>query len=171
MIFIKYTSILLLLLASSTIGILYSKKYSCRVKDLEEFNKAMDIFKSKIKFTYKTIPDVFKEISEELKENISKIFKKASLYMENDLASNAWERSLEEEEKGTNFNKEDIEIIKSLATLLGNSDLDGQINNINLIRELIDKQIEEARIEKNKNEKLYKVLGTSIGLVIAIILI
>lgn len=91
--------------------------------------------------------------------------------MENDLASNAWERSLEEEEKGTNFNKEDIEIIKSLATLLGNSDLDGQINNINLIRELIDKQIEEARIEKNKNEKLYKVLGTSIGLVIAIILI
>ena len=91
--------------------------------------------------------------------------------MENDLASNAWERSLEEEEKGTNFNKEDIEIIKSLAKLLGNSDLDGQINNINLIRGLIDKQIEEARIEKNKNEKLYKVLGTSIGLVIAIILI
>ena len=49
--------------------------------------------------------------------------------------------------------------------------MDGQINNINLIRELIEKQIEEARIEKNKNEKLYKVLGTSIGLVIAIILI
>ena len=37
--------------------------------------------------------------------------------------------------------------------------------------ECIEKQIEKAEEERNKNEKLYKTLGTVIGLAIVIILI
>jgi len=171
MIFLKYISIFLLFISSSFIGILYSKKYSDRVKDLEEIKSALNMFKTKIKFTYEPIPDAFEEISKNVKDNISKILKKASVYMETEDVANSWEKALEEEKNNTSLTKSDIDIIKGLATLLGNVDLEGQVNNINLINELIDRQIEEARIEKNKNEKLYKTLGAGIGLTIAIILI
>ena len=137
----------------------------------EEIKSALNMFKTKIKFTYEPIPEVFEEISKNVKNNIAKIFEKASIYMKTDIITNAWGKSLEEEKNNTSLTKSDIEIIKGLSTLLGNVDLEGQVNNINLINELIDKQIEEARVEKNKNEKLYKTLGASIGLTIAIILI
>lgn len=171
MIFIKYTSILLVFLTSSLIGILYSKKYTNRVNDLQEIKRALNMFKTKIKFTYEPIPDAFKEIAISINENIAKILKKASQYMKEDTVQNAWEKSIQEEKNNTSLTEEDIQIIKKLSTLLGTTDLEGQVNNIDLINEIIDKQIEQARTEKNKNEKLYKTLGAGIGLAISIILI
>lgn len=171
MLIIKYMSILLIFLTSSFIGFLYSKRYSERVKDLKEMKNALKMFESKIKFTYEPIPEVFFEISKEIKPNIGKIFTKASEYMNSEIASTAWKKSVEEEKIYNNFSKEDIDIIKNLSKLLGSTDLEGQVNSIKLTSNFLDKQIEEAEIEKNKNIKLYKTLGTGIGLTISIILI
>ena len=46
-----------------------------------------------------------------------------------------------------------------------------QLNEINLVDNFLDKQIETAFDVKQKNEKLYKILGTSAGIAIAIVLI
>ena len=170
MIIIKYISTFLIFIICSAIGILYSKKYSNRVKELEEIKNALNIFKSKIKFTYEPIPEVFKQISTQLHSNIGTIFLKASNYMKNDIAGEAWEKSIDEEKNNINLTNDDTEIIKKLSKMLGNTDLDGQLNNIELINRFLDKQIVEAEREEEKNEKLYKTLGASIGLTIAIIL-
>ncbi|MCI8641463.1 MAG: hypothetical protein HFJ59_06330 [Clostridia bacterium] len=45
------------------------------------------------------------------------------------------------------------------------------MSQIEVTEELLNKQIKEARSEKEKNEKLYKKLGSTIGLAIVIILI
>ena len=55
--------------------------------------------------------------------------------------------------------------------MLGKTDLEGQVTQINLTCEFLDKQIEKAEEERKKNEKLYKTLGTVIGMAIVIILI
>ena len=55
--------------------------------------------------------------------------------------------------------------------MLGKLDKDGQLNEIYLVDEFLDKQIETAFEVKQKNEKLYKILGKSVGIAIAIILI
>ena len=44
-------------------------------------------------------------------------------------------------------------------------------SEINLTEKFLDKQIEIAQQEKDKNEKLYKTLGMTIGLAIVILLI
>lgn len=129
------------------------------------------MFKSKIRLTYEPIPDVFKQIKRELKPNIGEIFLNSSRYMDNYTANEAWVKSLEDEKIHTSFTNSDVDIIKGLSKMLGSVDLEGQINNIDLISELLNNQIAEATTEKNKNEKMYKTLGTSIGLVIAIILL
>ena len=146
-----------------------SKKYSNRVRDLKEIRKALNFFEEKIKFTYEPIPDVFEEISKKMEENIGEIFSKASKKMENTSAGEAWEEAVNN--SNTSFTKEDIEILKGLAKMLGRTDIDGQVSEIRLTNKFIDVQIIDAENEKAKNEKLYKTLGATVGLAIVIVLI
>lgn len=146
-----------------------SKKYSNRVRDLKEIRKALNFFEEKIKFTYEPIPDVFEEISKKMSENIGEIFSNASKKMENISAGEAWEEAVNN--ANTSFTKEDIEILKGLAKMLGRTDIDGQVSEIRLTNKFIDVQIKDAENEKAKNEKLYKTLGATVGLAIVIVLI
>ena len=58
-----------------------------------------------------------------------------------------------------------------LGKMLGKTDKSGQISEIELVSNFLDKQINDAEEMKTKNEKLYKTLGVLGGLTIAIILI
>ncbi len=166
---IKYLTLILILSSTTYIGILISKKYLNRVKDLKEIKNALNIFIAKIKFTYEPIPQTFNEISQKVKPNIANIFKEASKKMENENAGKAWEKALEE--SNTSMTKEDVEILKKLGNLLGKVDIEGQVNEVELVENFLDTQIELAEEEKQKYVKMYKTLGVTIGLAVVIILI
>ena len=165
---IKYLMLFLILLSSSLIGRFLSKRYVYRLQELEEIQNCLNIFKSKIKFTYEPIPEIFKEISLNASKNISNIFDIAIKNMEKDNANIAWKKSVDE--CVTNLNKEDKQVLKTLSKLLGQTDSEGQISQIEITQNFIDTQIKNAQEEKQKNEKLYSRLGTTIGLAIVIIL-
>lgn len=169
MIIIKYIILGMILLGTSYIGILISKKYSNRVKDLNEIRKGLNFFEEKIKFTYEPIPDVFEEIRGKLNPNIGDIFYKAARSMNNISAGEAWEEAVNN--SNTSLSKEDIDIVKGLAKMLGRTDIDGQVSEIRLTDKFLDVQIKDAEREKVKNEKLYKTLGATIGLALVIVLI
>lgn len=166
---IKYITLILILSSTTYIGILISKKYLNRVKDLKEMKNALNMFSTKIKFTYEPIPQTFKEISQKTKPNISKIFESVCKKMDTQNAGKAWEEALEE--SNTNMTKEDIEVLKNLSNLLGKVDIEGQVNEVELVENFLDTQIELAEEEKQKYVKMYKTLGVTIGLAVVIILI
>lgn len=169
MLIIKYFILFLILLSSSLIGKFLSKKYVYRLEELEEIKNALNILKTKIKFTYEPIPEIFREISENTSKNVGNIFKQASQKMENTTANNAWEQSVEETE--TNLKLEDKNVIKKLSKLLGQTDVEGQVSQIEITENFLETQIKEAVQEKQKNEKLFTRLGTIMGLAIVIILL
>ena len=166
---IKYFILFLIVLSSSLIGRFLSKRYIYRLEELEEMKNALSMFKSKIKFTYEPIPEIFEEISKNTNRNIGEIFKNAKDKMKNNNANIAWEEAVDE--TITNFKKEDEYVIKTLSKLLGQIDAEGQTSQIEITQNFLEKQIKEAEEEKNKNVKLYSRLGTTIGLAIVIILI
>ena len=84
-------------------------------------------------------------------------------------AGEAWENAVQTSE--TNLTNEDLHILLMLSKMLGQTDVEGQISQIEITENFLEKQIKEAQQEKNKNEKLYRKLGTTIGLAIVIILI
>ena len=101
----------------SLIGKIIAKKYSYRVEELEEKKNALNIFKNKIKFTYSPIGEIFEEISQNTSiKNIANIFTQAKNNMNNQTASEAWDKSLEE--INTNMKEEDIKKLKNLSKLL-----------------------------------------------------
>ena len=168
MLAIKYFMLFLVLVACTLIGRFLSKKYVYRLNELEEMKNALNIFKTKIKFTYEPIPEIFQEMSENINKNISNIFIKAKNKMQNKSASIAWEEALDE--SNTNLTKEDRYVLKSLSKLPGQTDVEGQTSQIDITQKFLETQIKQAEEEKKKNEKLYSKLGTTIGLVIVIIL-
>ncbi len=169
MFWIKLIILNLILISSTIIGITFSKKYAYRVKELQEMKSALNMFITKIKFTYEPIPSTFLYISEKVEGNISRIFKNAIEEMESKPAGEAWNSSLDI--ISTNMKKEDIDVIKNLGRLLGKTDIDGQINEIKLVNSFLDTQIKNAEEEKNKNEKMYRTLGIVAGMTITILLI
>lgn len=166
--YIKYLMLFFILIACSLIGKYLSKKYVERLKELEEMKNSLNIFESKIKYTYDPIPEIFDEISKNNNKNTSKIFKLAKEKMKEKTANIAWEEALEEAQ--TNLKKEDKYVLKSLSKLLGRTDVEGQVSSIEITQKFLEEQIKEALEEKRKNEKLYSKLGTTIGLAIIIIL-
>ena len=166
---IKYFMLFLVLITSSLIGKSIAKKYGNRLKELEEMKTALNIFKSKINYTYSPIPEIFEELSVKIKGNIGNIFKKSREKMENSTASVAWEEAIEE--VPSNLNKDDKYTLKTLSKLLGQTDLEGQKSQIDITQKFLEEQIKEANEQKQKNEKLYGKLGTTIGLAIVIVLI
>lgn len=59
---IKYIMLFFVFISASLIGKMVAKKYTYRVQELEEMKNALNVFKSKIKFTYEPIPEIFEEI-------------------------------------------------------------------------------------------------------------
>ncbi|MCI8636782.1 MAG: hypothetical protein HFJ36_02820 [Clostridia bacterium] len=165
---IKYFILFIILVVCSLIGKYLSQKYVIRVNELEEMKNALNIFKTKIKFTYQPIPEIFDEIVQVSNQNIGQIFYLAKEKMKNETANIAWEQAIDECENS--LITEDKNALKTLSKLLGQTDVEGQISQIEITQKLLESQLKEAQEQKAKNEKLYSKLGTTIGLAIVIIL-
>ena len=168
---LKFVLLIMIFCTSTIIGILISKKYSNRVKILKNLKNALNIFEVKINFSFETIAEIFKEISTKIDGVAGKIFDDTinNMNSRNLLAGEAWEKSVED--NGANLKKEDKNSIKTLGKLLGKTDVEGQINQIQLVNSFLEQQINEATEAKNKNEKMYQKLGAIVGLIIVIVLI
>ena len=149
---IKIFMLFLVFVTSTLIGKFLSKRYVYRLEELEEVQNSLNIFKSKIKFTYEPIPEIFEEISQNTSKNIGLIFLKAKQKMNEETANIAWEEALDEvvKENKTNLKNEDINILKNLSKLLGQTDVDGQVTQIEITQNFLETQIKEARSRKSK---------------------
>ena len=166
---VKYIILFLIFSISCLIGKAKSDTYSKRVIELRQLENLFIQLKNKIKFTYKPLGEIFEELEKininPLKDFLIKIRENMEKYS----FSISWKKAIKNNE--WNINNEDKSILAELGYTLGKSDVEGQENEIELVIKFIEKQIEKAEYEKNKNSKIYKTLGKVIGLGIVIILI
>lgn len=169
MFIIKFLNSILIICICAYIGINKANVFSLRVNKLRNLKSGFNIFKTKLEFSYEPIKEIFNEISKLVYKEKGNIFKSYVLNLENDNYDNAWSIAVAENSYG--FSKEDILIITGFGKLLGKTDISGQINEIKLADEFLDKQIGDAEEKRRKNDKLYKSLGIISGIAIVIILI
>ncbi len=167
MLFLKGLSLIGVIVICSYLGIIKAKTFENRVSELSKFQNALVMFKTKIEFTHEPIKNIFGEISKVIYKDEENIFLYTIKNQRNIYVS--WNEGADKIKK--DFTKEDIEIIKMMGKLLGKTDIEGQVNEIELTKSLIEKQIEKAELEKIKNSKLYKTMGVICGIGICIILI
>ena len=166
---VKFLNCILIIGVCTYIGINKANIFTLRVTKLRNLKSGFNIFKTKLEFSYEPIKECFLEISKIIYKEKNNIFKSYVTNLENDNFEDAWELSVAENSYG--FSKEDILLINGFGKMLGKTDVKGQLNEINLADEFLDKQIFEAEEKKKKNDKLYKSLGIIMGIGIVIICI
>ena len=151
------------------IGNSKANQYVNRLKELICIKSALNIFENKIKFTQSPLEEIFKCIGENSAEqNIKHIFQ--ALAMEENMnIHKKWENAISNIE--SNLNSEDKNILIDMGKILGTTDVEGQVSNIKITSSFIDRQIEKAEQEKEKNAKMFRTLGIVSGLSIIVILI
>lgn len=159
---------------STLIGYFISNRYSSRVKELQNIITSLEIFETRISYTYDTITDCFNFISKYIDGNVGKLFKKFADNLENEKnisAGDCFKMTLDDERTMLSLNDTDIEVLKGLSVSLGQIDLDNQMKNIRLIIHTLNSQLDSAQEEKTRNFKLYRNMGVLTGLVLMIVLI
>lgn len=169
MLILKIVTLLLIFICSTLIGVFIANKYKKRVEEISDMKKALNIIETKMKFTYSPIPDIFYDISKGFSNNIGKIFSNSCKYMQFMSSGDAWKLALDNTE--TNMQKNDIEVLKGMSKLLGKTDIEGQISEIELTDNFLNLQFDEAKQALDKNAKVYKSLGIICGLALVIVLI
>lgn len=165
---IKYILLIAIFGLSTGIGILISKGYENRVIELKEFKNILNIMKTKMKFTYEPLAEIFRQISKDNETDIEKIFGQMANQLTYYQTKEVWENCIQNSD--ISIRQEDKDILKKLGKLLGQTDVEGQISEIEVTQSFLDIQIEKAEEEKKKNQKMYKTLGVVAGLVFVIIL-
>lgn len=171
---VKLFGSILIIISTSLIGFYYGDKYSDRLSNLIYLEQCFKILETEIVYGANPLPEaltnvykkgnkkvsfVFKEISDHLKAN-----KNGDLFQSFHSVVGILRNSL-------SLKDEDIELFLSLGRVLGSSDRKDQEKNFNFVFKQISVLQREAKIEKDKNEKLYKNLGILSGITILIILL
>ena len=169
MLILKIFLLLIIFILSTIIGIAIAKMYENRVKELQEFKGTLNAMTTKIKFTYEPGEEIFIDISKNDKNNISKIFKQMSEQIKYRSVEDVWTSCIQNAD--ISIKQEDKNILKRLGKLLGQTDVEGQISEIEVTQSFLENQITKAEEERNKNQKMYKTLGAVVGLTFVVILI
>lgn len=148
---------LLIILCSTLVGFSYSSKLSARKKNLESFVLELKNVKTIIRYSSKELHKIFENSFIDYKFSADKPF------------SEQWEDMLKLYSKI--LCPSDIEILSSLGRTLGTSDLCGELSNIEMYISLLNSQISQAQQSIDTKSGVYKTLGLSLGLAVAIILI
>ena len=165
---IKYILLVAIFGLSTAIGLVISKTYENRVVELKEFKNILNIMKTKIKFTYEPLAEIFKQIANNNDTNVEKIFGQMANQITYYQTREVWEDCIQDAD--ISINQEDKDILKRLGKLLGQTDVEGQVSEIEVTENFLNMQIDKAEEDKKKNQKMYKTLGITIGLIFVIIL-
>ena len=120
MIVVKLIDIALIISICGYLGFSKSHKFYIRVKNLKDIKNSLNIFKSKIEFTYEPIKDIFEEISKVVYQDKENIFKMFCENINSNDTSILWNDVVENSKM--EFSKDDKEIIKMLGKMLGKTD-------------------------------------------------
>ena len=143
MILIKWIILVIVFTLTINLGTQVAKQYRSRVIELKEMKNALNAFKTKIKYERQPIKEAFLEVSNNLETNAKQVFILASKYLEYETAEDSWSKALENAD--TYMIDEDIQVLKILNKLLGKTDIEGQLSQIDLTTNFLDTQITKAR--------------------------
>lgn len=163
----------IIILASTMAGAVVAHGYSARVEQLRALQCCFRIFENEVVFMSNPICQAFMNIYHTQNNQIGCIFKNTAdnLCSKKGLtACEAWEASIRQNIESTSLNKEDKAVLTDFGNMLGCSDRNGQVSNINMTIEKLKLQESKAEEKRKKFGSMYRKLGILGGLAIVILL-
>ena len=159
----------LIISAAALFGLNKINTFKKRVNGLKYMIELLSALKIKINYESSAVPVILKELTNKaqntyfLKSCIELLNKGKSL-------NYAWNKSVDDYSSNYHLSKKDVQILKDFSIGLGESDVEGQITNIQLYIELINKNLKEAEEKLSENSRISISCSIFGGLILSILL-
>ncbi len=163
----------IIILALTMAGAVVARGYSLRVEQLRTLQCCLKVFENEVVFMSNPICQAFMNIYYTQKNQIGFIFKNTADNLRSKTgltACEAWEASIRQNLGSTSLTKEDKAVLTGFGNMLGCSDRNGQVSNINMTIEKLKLQESKAEEIRKKYGSMYYKLGILGGLAIVILL-
>ena len=138
-----------------------------RVKSIEEIMLMIQIISTEIKYCKTPLNEIVNKLSCNNDFTHLKFISKCENLLESQTFPSAWKRSVKESE----LHEADKQLLVSLGNNLGTSDIEGQLSNCELHKELFENNYMCAKEKCSKFGKLYTSLGLFGGVLVAVVII
>ncbi|MCB6993728.1 stage III sporulation protein AB [bacterium 210820-DFI.6.37] len=163
---------LVVILACGGLGMIKSQTYSQRLTELTGLTDMLQMLRTEMSYRKDPLPAVFSRISAYKDTVAMDILWECGLRMKESLDfKQCWQEAVEIACAESCLTEGDLAIVKDLGLQLGKSDVQGQASMFSLAEAKLEGQIREATKDKESRGRMYRGLGFSIGIVIAVILI
>lgn len=154
-------------LATTLLGCWFSSGLTSRRKTLEAISESITKAGTLISFESYEITRVVKETFGKIKgfEHITEICADGQNFME------SFSKCIDLIPHECFLTDDDKDSLKSFSQGLGISDLMGQTSNCELYKKLFDEKINEAKEKEKSLSRLYKIMGFSLGCVVALMIL
>lgn len=160
----KICGIVLIIIFSFLVGYYFSLRLKNRLEFLSGFREFMTALETNIRYNS---GDIFTVIKKSLPKKTAEYFKSDNF---NSL-SEYWESCVTNISNSTALKREDLSLLREFGRMLGTTDIEGQLNHIELYKELINSNINNSIEELKKKGKLFKLLGLFAGIAAALMII
>ena len=170
---VKIVAIILVVGSCTMIGFLLAKRYGQRVRELRMINSALKHIETEIVYGLTPLPNAFYQIAMRMEEPVRSVFSLMSeRFHDHDLSTaEIWQNSWEVNQSKLALKKRDYDILFQLGHSLGQTDRDNQVKHIGISLSYIQAEEEGARLDQQKNEKMYQYLGFLTGIMIVILMV
>jgi len=163
----------LVIAASSALGMYYSGLDSFRMQDLLSFKQALIIFASEIEFAVSPLPEAMTHVAKRVPQPVSQLFFDFASRLtkaNGETAYRLWMESIKAHMPRSYLAPEDWDTLESFGKTLGYLDKPMQINTIRHTEAYIDGKVEALRASGDKNRRMYRSLGFVGGVLLVVIL-
>lgn len=171
---LKFLGMILIFGGSVYGGFQYAEKFIKRTQQLKELQRSVHQLQNEIVYTHTSLPDAINNISKKSIYPINSLFEYISSKLYRNEVDNVYEafnKAIILKKNLLNLEKEDTNVLLDLAKTLGESDIEGQKRIFSLTLNNLNKQILLSEEIMNKNVKMYRYLGFTIGAAIVIMLV
>lgn len=173
MITLKLLGSLIIIGSSALIGLEYSRKYTERLNNLIYIQNCIQMLETEIVYSSNQLPDALENIYIKGNARVSFLFKDIKEYLLDNKDKSLFESfkyNLERTKNKLSLQNDDIEVMLSLARVLGTSDINDQQKHFKTTIINLEINQNDAKEIRDKNGKMYRSLGALFGIALALIL-
>ncbi len=169
----KITGAVMILLASSLLGFLYSREVERKLNTLYEIQRILIMLKGEITYHKAPVAEAFCEVSKHVKEPFSIFLYNTGMELDKGFGKTIeqiWQEKCDTELRELSIVAEDRKTFREFGACMGYLDAKMQLSSIGLYSERLDVRIKESERGIREKQKIFKCLGIMGGVFLILLI-
>ena len=166
---LKIFSTVTVMLCGFLIGLEGKNRLNRRLHSLEMFRSLFHEMKMMIAHSGLALDDIAYELADRHENNPFLQLLIQTLYQTS--LHSGWKQCIEAQYRMLCLNAEDKKCLIDCAARLGQSNVEGELHTLSLIDDQLSSMVEEARQKAGSDGKIVTIVGSSCGIILALLLI